>query len=138
MDIQRLVNALQRDEGIRLKPYTDTVGKLTIGVGRNLDDKGLSRSEALYLLANDIDETRRALMLALPWFNRTDPVRQEALVNMGFMGVRRLLGFKRMLAAMAEQDYETAANEAMNSKWAGQVGERAERISAQIRTGVAQ
>lgn len=65
MDIDKLSKELRNDEGVRFKPYRDTVGKLTIGVGRNLDDRGISPGEADYLLANDIrivcDELDRRL-----------------------------------------------------------------------------
>lgn len=61
MDTQQLREQLERHEGLRLKPYKDTVGKLTIGIGRNLDDKGISRKEAFALLDNDIAEVVRQL-----------------------------------------------------------------------------
>lgn len=45
---------LIRHDGLRLKPYRDTRNKLTIGVGRNLDDVGITREEALMLPNNEI------------------------------------------------------------------------------------
>lgn len=127
---------LIRDEGIRLKAYFDTKGKITVGVGRNLTDKGLSRAEAMLLLENDIDEFRRAVHSALPWTVGLGPPRFEALVNMAFnMGIEGLLGFRRMLEALARSDYENAAKEMLNSDWAEQVGARAQRVAEQMRRG---
>ena len=73
----RLHEMLIRHEGLRLKPYRDTVGKLTVGVGRNLDDVGITREEALMLLNNDIAEVRREVKRAFPWFTRLNLVRQN-------------------------------------------------------------
>jgi len=131
-----LVRDLVRDEGMRLKPYTDTVGKVTIGVGRNLDDVGISETEALDMLDADIDRSIEDLERNLPWlFERPEPV-QRALVNMCFnLGWPRLSGFRNMLAALEAGDYDRAAAEALDSRWARQVGARAERIAALFREG---
>lgn len=130
-----LTKQLIHDEGMRLKPYRDTVGKLTIGVGRNLDDNGISEDEALVMLKNDIDQAFDELS-QFDWFNSLKPVKQDALVNMCFnLGLPRLLSFKRMIAALEVGDYQTAADEALDSKWAVQVGERANRIAEVIRNG---
>ena len=125
---------LVRDEGMRLEPYRDSVGKLTIGVGRNLDDNGITEAEALILLDNDIGrasidlERNIAFFGELPW-----PVRR-ALLNMNFnLGWPRLAGFKKMLAALEAGDFHNAADEALDSKWARQVFARAERIAELIR-----
>jgi lysozyme len=136
----RLRSQLMVDEGIRRKPYRDTVGKITIGVGRNLDDVGLSHVEVMYLLENDIDRCIRDLVTALPWFAGLDPVRQTVLVNMCFnMGLgsreRGLLSFRNTLAAIARGDYVTAADGMRRSKWARQVGRRAERLARMMETG---
>ena len=79
-----IADLLIRHEGLRLKPYRDTVGKLTIGVGRNLDDVGITREEALYLLKNDIDNARRELIKTIPRFLDMDKVRQIVLISMTF------------------------------------------------------
>ena len=131
-----LVRDLVRDEGMRLKPYTDTVGKVTIGVGRNLDDVGISEDEALAMLDADIDRSMADLDRTLPWlFERPEPVRR-ALVNMCFnLGWPRLSGFRNMLDALEAGDYDRAAAEALDSRWARQVGARAERIAALFREG---
>lgn len=129
-----LKEQLRRDEGFRLKPYRDTVGKLTIGCGRNLDDKGISGAEALMLLDNDIAEVTASLQ-GFPWFRALDEVRQGVLVNMGFMGIGKLLEFRQMIAALEALDYEQAAAEMLDSTWAGQVKGRAIRLAQQMRTG---
>jgi lysozyme len=129
-----LINDLIRDEGMVLKPYTDTVGKVTIGVGRNLDDNGISEDEALIMLRNDIQTAELELHRNLPWLAYKPEQIQRALVNMCFnMGWPRLSGFKKMIAALERDDFETAAAEALNSRWARQVGDRSRRIAKLIR-----
>lgn len=131
---------LERDEGVRLRPYVDTVGKTSIGVGRNLTDVGISRIEAAYLLENDIDRAIRDLVGTFDWFPLLDPVRQCCLVAMAFnMGIgnshRGLRSFKTTLAAIARGDYAAAAVGMRRSRWALQVGLRAERLARQMETG---
>lgn len=135
---------LTRDEALRLKAYRDSVGKLTIGVGRNLDDKGISPAEAQMLLKNDIAEHLELLDRHLPWWRNMDEVRQRALANMAFnLGVGpsdeqptgKLLSFKNTLSAMARGDYEAAANGMSASAWAKQVGIRATRLIDMMRKG---
>lgn len=122
-------------EGLRLKPYRDTVGKLTIGVGRNLEDKGLTKDEALFLLRNDIAEVTEALS-KYEWYNRLDPVRQKVIIDMAFnLGLAGLLGFKKMIAALEQGDYYQAYVEMVNSRWFSQVRTRAVRLAEMMRTG---
>jgi len=131
-----IVEQLIRDEGLRLKPYRDSVGKLTIGIGRNLDDVGITQEEACYLLHTDIVRVAGQIQEALPWANNLSPARASVLGNMAFnMGIGGLLQFKQFLAALEAGDYEKAATEMLNSKWAKQVGPRADRLAQQIRTG---
>ena len=135
-DLYALIGQLQRHEGVRLKPYVDTVGKLTIGVGRNLTDRGLSYDEVDVLLANVIETARTDCERTFAWFAALDSVRQCALVNLCFnLGLTRLLSFRHALSAMALQDYALAADEFFDSKWARQVGQRAVEVTGQIRTG---
>ena len=97
--MEPLVDQLMRHEGLRLKPYRDTVGKLTIGIGRNLDDVGISRDEAMVLLKNDIDKTITALREHLPFYDSLSEARRNVLANMAFnMGIRGLLDFVSHLA----------------------------------------
>lgn len=134
-----LIEQLIRDEGIRLHAYRDTVGKLTIGCGRNLDDIGISRDEAIMLLQNDIATAKEQLLLQLPWAMELDEVRRDALINMTFnLGIGHLLAFKKFLAALRAADYSVASHEMLDSTWAQQVGPRAHRLAVQIETGVPQ
>jgi lysozyme len=136
MTILNLIDQLIRDEGIKLKPYRDTVGKLTVGVGRNLDDVGITKEEAVFLLHNDIRAAEDAVFKALSWTSLLDPIRRAVLVNMAFnMGIAGLLGFKHTLELVKAGKYEEASDEMLNSHWAEQVGPRAARLSKQMATG---
>src|SRR5579859_8167737 len=124
MDIRgQLIAQLIRDESLRLRPYRDTVGKLTIGIGRNLDDVGISHDEALLLLNNDLDKVSGQVRTQLPWTIGLDDARLAVLVNMAFnMGIGSLLGFKDTLALIQSGNYTAAADAMLHSKWATQVG----------------
>jgi lysozyme len=136
MNVTTLSNQLVNDEGIRLKTYRDTVGKLTIGVGRNLDDVGISTAEAMALLENDLAHVASQLDAALPWWKSMTDDRQQALANMCFnMGLGTLLTFKTTLGLMQSGNYSAAADAMLNSKWARQVGARAVRIANQVKGG---
>ena len=131
-----LEDILMRDEGVRLKPYRDTVGKLTIGVGRNLDDVGISEDEARYLLRSDIV---RAVKDAetLSWFHSLNDARQKVIVSMIFnLGLQGFSGFHQTIKYIEAGDYNTAADRMMASKWAEQVGGRAGRLAQMMRNGV--
>ena len=131
----KLRSQLIRHEGMRLRPYYDSAHHLTIGVGRNLESVGVSKDEALYLLSNDIDFAVKALV-QYPCFHGLAEVRQAALVNLMFnVGPVTFGTFHRMLTALAELDYDAAADEMLISKWATEVGSRAEELSAQMRSG---
>jgi lysozyme len=122
-------------EGMRLRPYRCTAGKLTIGVGRNLEDKGISHHEAMMLLRNDIAEVTSQLE-QFDWFRALGPVRRKVLVDMAFnLGLDGLMGFRRMIEALKRADYEAAADEMVNSRWYRQVGERGRRLERMMRTG---
>lgn len=129
---------LIRHEGLRLKPYRDTVGKLTIGVGRNLDDVGISRDEALDLLASDLAHVQAELDADHPWWRGLDVVRQHVLVDLAFnVGPGGLKTFVLMLAGLRGGAYAEAARELTLSHWADQVGDRAVELARMMRTGVA-
>lgn len=140
LDLDILRAELKRDEGLpgskpALKPYRDTVGKWTIGFGRNLDEVGITVIEAEDMLDHDIASAIGALSVRVPVFATLDPVRQRVLVNMAFMGVDRLLGFRKMFEALRRQDFDRAAAEILDSKYATQVGQRAVRLANMMRTG---
>ena len=134
MNKHAVARQLLIDEGLRLKPYRCTAGKLTIGVGRNLDDRGITEPEAMELLNNDIRRVWGELMTTIPWAIRAPEAVQDVLVNMGFnLGLGGLLGFKRTLAHLEAGAYQQAADAMLDSRWAEQVGERAQRLARQIR-----
>lgn len=133
--MKRLIAMLQRHEGLRLKPYKCTAGKLSIGYGRNLDDMGISEVEAMVMLRNDIEQCYQELEM-FSWFSDLDQVRQEALVDMLFnLGLPTFLEFKKTLKFVAEGKYSQAAEEMLRSKWANQVGDRAKELAYMVDTG---
>jgi lysozyme len=154
-DRQKLEDELTVDEGKRLKAYKDTVGKWSIGIGRNLDDVGtapLSRTKA-DVLANGINEAECDLLFdydikrteadldrKLPWWRKLDPVRQRVMLNMCFnMGIGNgqsgLTGFVNTLGMVERGEYSRAADGMLNSKWARQVGIRSQRLANMMREG---
>lgn len=134
--ITSLEDQLRRDEGWKSYPYKDTVGKLTIGYGRNLSDTGITSAEGAMMLKNDIDLATMHLESTFPWTSALDEVRRAVLLNMCFnMGVGGLGQFKQMLAKLQAGDFAGAAQEMLNSKWAEQVGPRAQRLAIQMESG---
>ncbi len=130
-----LEKMLMTEEGLRLKPYRCTAGKLTIGIGRNLDDVGISQDEAEYLLANDIRRLERALM-GNATFNSLDDNRKTAIMNMAFqLGVNGCLSFRNMWSALASKDWRNAHDEALKSQWAKQTPARAKRVALILLNG---
>ena len=131
-----LIDLLVKHEGLRTKPYEDTMGVLTIGVGRNLEDIGLSHDEIYYMLKNDIRRCEEELDNAFRWYKYLDQVRKDAMVSLCFnLGITRLRKFKLALKAMETDDFEEAADEFLDSLWATQVGQRAVEITYMIRYG---
>lgn len=122
---------LIRDEGIRLRPYTDTVGKVTIGIGRNLDDVGISESEAVLLLDNDIAAAEGYLDKQLSWWRTKPTWVQRGMANMCFqLGIHGLMGFRIGLKCLEASDYAGAQAAFRDSLWAKQTPSRAERVIA--------
>ena len=127
---------LKTHEGLRLKPYRDSVGKLTIGVGRNLDDVGLREGEAMFLCFCDVAVVEQALDARLPWWRSLDAPRRAVLIDMGFnMGVEGLCAFTDTLTAAKVGRFGDAAQSMLRSRWAAQVGRRAATLSRMMRTG---
>lgn len=132
--IEKLREDLIRDEDVRLKPYRDSVGNLTIGCGRNLDDVGISRKESDFLLDNDIDWVTAELDRNIPWWILLPEDVKRGLANAAFnLGWPRLSKFVKMLAALKARDFHNAAEELLDSKYATQVGPRAHRIAKLFR-----
>jgi lysozyme len=134
-----LEDQLRRDEGERLSAYQDHLGYWTIGIGRLIDSRrggGISTDESTMLLRNDIARVRVELLQRLPWFAHLDSVRQGALMNMAFqMGINGVMAFQQMLAKVQGGDYAAAADQMLQSKWATQTPERANRLAKQMREG---
>lgn len=127
---------LIRDEGLRLRVYLDTNGKMTIGVGRNLEDQGISEDEAMAMLRNDILSASKEAS-KYPWFQALDENRQLVILSMIFnMGASKFSEFKRFFLALSSKDYAAAASEMLNSHWASQVGKRAVRLADVMKSGV--
>ena len=136
MDITQLRADLIRDEGVRLKPDEDSRGILTLGVGRNIEEVGISQAEADLMLDNDIAKVTATLDKAFPWMQTLSEPRQRALANMCFnLGFSKLLGFRQMLNALKAGDYMEASKQALDSEWSRQVGDRSHRIALQFING---
>ena len=137
MNLPKLEEQLIRHEGLVLQMYKDSVGVLTIGVGRNLEHVGLrSEAEARYLLRSDIVAIRAELERAIPWINDLSEKRQHVLMDMGFnLGVTGLMNFKKTLRLVADGDYGAASLEMLKSRWANQVGRRAVTLSEMMASG---
>ncbi len=132
----QLKEMLIRHEGLRLKPYRDTVGKLTIGIGRNLDDVGITREEATMLLNHDIAKVQREVNEAFPWFSSLNGVRKNVVLNMVFnLGLPRFRQFKKAIAAIKAKRWHEAANQMLDSRWARQVGRRARELASMMKSG---
>lgn len=150
-DLSKWSERLIQHEGLSLMPYRCSEGKLTIGVGRNLEDNpptyeelralgdymhGITENAAKMLLRNDITRTYAALKHLVKGFEDLDEERQYALLDMCFqLGVAGFKKFKRLRKALANQDFNKAAEECLNSKYAEQTPKRARRIAHLLKTG---
>ncbi len=153
----KLERLLVLHEGLRLQPYRCPAGKLSIGVGRNLDDRplcpqeihylgrsdlsgGISEAEALWLLDRDLSVQARALDAAIPWWEGFDEARRAVLLDMSYnLGTAGLLKFRNTLRHLEARQFEEAAEEMLRSVWARQVGkqegQRAWRLARMTKTG---
>ncbi len=149
-EIEILKHLLIEDEGLKQFPYMDCCGKLwrkcicppsvkgklTIGVGRNLDDLGITDDEAIFLLLNNIEQTSIDFDRSFPWFKTLNTVRRIVVINMAFnLGLNKFKQFSKMIKCIQSGDFRSASNEMRNSKWANQVGERAERLAVLMEVG---
>jgi lysozyme len=127
-----ILEQLRRDEGVRYEAYRDSLGNLTFGTGFTFP---IDEAENSFILQHRADLVYAQLM-EFGWFQKLDPVRQGVLENMGYnLGVAKLLHFVHFLAALDKLDYQTAAQEMLNSNWAIQVGDRAKRLAQQMVSG---
>jgi lysozyme len=131
-----LARALIKDEGERFMLYKDSEGILTIGVGRNIQERGISKDESELMLSNDINIVYNQALNNFPWFDSLNDTRKCVILNMLFnIGLTRLTGFKKMLAAIEAKDYKEAAVQMLDSKWAKQVKVRACRLAKEMQDG---
>lgn len=125
-DLELVKKRLLDFEGMVLKPYHCSQNYLTIGVGRNLENNGITEEEALYLLENDINET--IAKLDKQWeIWRTFPIAaQQVCIDLVFnMGINTFMSFRKTRAFMELGEWEKAGEELLNSKYKEQVGRRA-------------
>ena len=154
---EHLLQELVKHEGLRLQVYQDTLGIDTIGIGRNLKDRGISKEEldeldiptidhiyeygiteadAMLLAENDVQIVEEELLRAHPCVEDLDAVRQLVLVDMAFnMGVPRLCKFKKMWNAVHEKKFDIAAKEMLDSRWANQVKSRSVKLANAMHNG---
>lgn len=142
----KLLHLIESDEGKRRFVYDDRTGKsirtgtivqgiATIGIGRNLQHKGLSDEEIIYLLTNDLNEIELALSLKLPEIMNLSDVRQAVLVSMAFnLGVNGLMSFKKMIQEVKNKDFNAVAACMRQSLWYRQIPKRAERLCQMMLT----
>lgn len=131
-----LIDQIKRHEGYRRHPYKCTSGKLTIGIGRNLDDNGISEEEAEYLAVSDLKRSAAELNKTFPWYYSLSKRRKQALINFHFnVGLATMLKFKNFLAEMESGNYPLAAQELLDSQYAKQVKSRADELALQIVNG---
>lgn len=133
----KLVQWITHEEGLRLKPYRDTEGFTTIGIGRCLDTTGISKAEADLLLANDLLRAAQAVARLGAWTARLDEVRWAVLVAMAFqLGEAGLRKFRATLTSVEQGDYARAASHMLASKWARQTPKRVKRTAVAMATGL--
>lgn len=146
MICELLLASVMLHEGLREEAYVDTEGVLTIGYGTNLQRWKIPERYAKAMVITDpcsecwmrmdLEDARTALARNYPWAVRLAPARVDVLVEMVYnMGIRRVSRFHRMLSALLREDWLTAREEAIDSKWARQVGQRAHRLAKQLQTG---
>jgi lysozyme len=134
--IKKLKAQLERHEGKRKLAYKCPAGKITVGIGRNLEDKGLSDDEIYYLLGNDIKDLQKEFE-KIDWYRKLSKARKCIMLNMAFnMGIAGLLKFRNMIQAIKAGDYNKAADEMQNSKWYAQVRKRADELVKQFRYNI--
>ena len=132
----QLLKQIVRHEGSKNRMYLDSEGIRTIGVGHNLETMPISDRAVMVILEDDIEIAIMDLNRAFPWVKHLDEVRRDVLINMAFnMGISTLKEFERMLAAIQANNFQLAAAEMLDSKWARQVGSRAYELADQMRTG---
>ena len=135
--MEALIDSIKRHEGLRLFPYNDTTGHLSIGYGRNLTSNGISTQEAEIMLKSDIGAARHYFdLLPLEVREKCNQAREDILTEMVFqLGYMGVLKFKRMLGAIQAGDFERASKEMLMSRWAKQTPRRCAEMAEVMRGG---
>lgn len=132
----KVVSDLVRDEGYRQYPYRCTAGRLTIGIGRNIDDVGISRTEAEFLLQQDIASSTSDLRTIFTEFGTFPDDIQRVLINMRFqLGFKRFRAFKKMIEAVRNRQWPEMVRQMKDSSWYKQVPDRAKRLILLVEGG---
>lgn len=121
-----LKDFIKEMEGLRLMPYQCPAGKLTIGYGHNLEDKGISKEVAEELLDEDLTEASLATSKLIPvtdqiWFN----IATDMVFN---MGLTKFKTFMNLIKYINSGSYDNALAEMVNSLWFKQVGRRSKLL----------
>lgn len=136
MDWNKVDSLLKKHEGVRYTLYRCPAGKLTIGYGHNIEDRGISEKCAEFILQEDREIAYRQVKNAVSDFCMLNEARQYVLIDMCFnMGISKLMAFKKMFNALQSKDYALAGKEMLASKWAEQVPVRAKELSKIMETG---
>jgi len=134
-----LDNALERikeKEGFSPYIYKCPAGKLTIGYGTNLEDRGISKAEAQMLVLNDLQRAITSLQNIFEGWEFFSAKRKVALIDMVYnLGVAGFCKFKNMILAIKKEDWDKAAKCAMDSLYAKQVGVRAKENAKWLKEG---
>jgi lysozyme len=116
---------IKANEGLRLMPYQDSLGLTTIGYGRCLETNGITQNEADMLFTNDMNVVADELRKIFLDFDNLRYSQQKALMDMCFnLGSTRLRRFKKMIAAIEAGDFNEAAVELLDSRYARQLPRR--------------
>lgn len=136
MNYDQLRKMLIKHEDRRTHPYECTAGKQTIGVGHNLTDNGLPDDIIDILFERDIAGSMQTCTAIFQTWRLIPDMKQVVLADMAFqLGHRRLIKFKKMIKAVNESNWEEAANEMLDSKWArDDTPDRANELAAIMRS----
>lgn len=139
------LTVLEIDEEIRFKPYPDSEGKLTIGIGRNLTDKGITHQTVYQMFEEDMYSAYSdvCFIFGSSAFALWSDARKVAVTSLLFnLGCHRFLSFTNMIAAIKGADWNRAADELLDSQWAKQVDPhkvpgkgRDDRLALMLRKG---
>ena len=150
MSLSGVVDLIKRHEGLSLTPYRCTTGHHTIGYGHNIDANPLTgyidfyfvqnghitEDMADYLLDQDIINAGAQAETYIPTWATLSQARRYVIISMIFnLGIKGFLSFKRMRAAIDNNDFILAADEMEDSLWFRQVGRRGDELSAMMRKG---